>query len=140
MSQTAATTAAPGGTQGFVRNLRDVPVKPVEMPGVQGAKMAVMIGREHGAPHFSLRQFEVANGGHTPRHSHDYEHEVFVVSGRGTILLGGEERPIGAGDVIYVPADEEHQFRATGTQPGEELRFLCLVPGTRNCGDPTPGA
>ncbi|MEL6497575.1 MAG: cupin domain-containing protein [Planctomycetota bacterium] len=98
--------------------------------------MAIMVGREDGAPGFALRSFRVDAGGHTPRHSHDYEHEVFVVSGSGTVLLHGEERDIAPGDVIYVEADSEHQFQA-GDQG---LRFLCVVPVNRNCGDPTPGA
>ena len=121
---------------GLIRNLTDAAPKPGDMPGVQGVRMAVMCGREHGAPNFSLRQFVVDAGGHSPRHSHDYEHEVFVVQGGGTVLLDGQERPIRAGDVVFVPADHEHQFKA-GTGG---MTFLCLVPGTRNCGDPTPGA
>jgi quercetin dioxygenase-like cupin family protein len=119
-----------------IRNIDKTPLKPVEMAGVQGASMAVMVGREDGAPNFALRQFRVESGGHTPRHSHDYEHEVFIVSGGGTILLEGQERPIRAGDVIYVPAEEEHQFKASA----DGLRFLGLVPVTRNCGDATPGS
>jgi quercetin dioxygenase-like cupin family protein len=120
----------------LIRNIDSAPMTPVQMPGVEGATMAIMVGRADGAPNFSLRQFRVEGGGHTPRHSHDYEHEVFVVSGSGTILLEGRERPIRQGDVIYVPAEEEHQFRASP----EGLRFLCMVPATRNCGEATPGS
>lgn len=123
-----------------IRNIHDTPLSPVQMDGVQGASMAVMVGREDGAPNFALRHFTVDPGGHTPRHSHDYEHEVFIVEGGGTILLGGQERPIKAGDVIYVPADHEHQFKARNTDDPIGLRFLCLVPVNRNCGDPTPGS
>ncbi|MBX3386656.1 MAG: cupin domain-containing protein [Phycisphaeraceae bacterium] len=119
-----------------IRNIHDVQDKPVDMAGVRGVSMAVMVGREDGAPNFALRSFRVEPGGNSPRHSHDYEHEVFVVEGGGTVLLEGRENPIRAGDVVYVPADEEHQFKA-----GERgLRFLCLVPVTRNCGEPTPGS
>lgn len=127
---------------GRIRNLTEVDPKPVDMAGVKGVRMAVMVGREHGAPHFSLRQFQVEPGGHSPRHSHDYEHEVFIVSGGGTVLLDGQERPIRAGDVVYVPADHEHQFRATAAGPAGPggMTFLCLVPVSRNCGDPTPGS
>ena len=121
----------------LIRNIDETPLTPVNMPGVEGARMAVMVGRADGAPNFALRQFRVEAGGYTPRHSHDYEHEVFVVSGCGTILLEGKERPIRSGDVIYVPANEEHQFRA-GDPDG--LRFLCLVPMNRDCGEPTPGS
>lgn len=120
----------------LIRNIDQVPMKPVQMAGVNGATMAVMVGREDGAPTFALRQFRVDAGGNTPRHAHDYEHEVFIVSGGGTVLLGGEERPVRGGDVIYVPADAEHQFKASA----EGLRFLCLVPVTRNCGEATPGS
>ena len=120
-----------------IRNIDQTPMTPVQMEGVKGATMAVMVGRADGAPNFSLRQFKVEPGGHTPFHSHDYEHEVFIVDGGGTIFLDGAERAIRAGDVIYVPADQQHQFKAHGTLG---LRFLCLVPSSRNCGDPTPGS
>jgi quercetin dioxygenase-like cupin family protein len=128
--------------QGLIRSLGAAPVKPVQMDGVKGVKMAVMVGREDGAPNFALRQFIVEPGGHSPRHSHDYEHEVFIVEGSGTVLLNGREQPIKAGDVVYVPADHEHQFKAAAPGPSTPggMKFLCLVPVTRNCGDPTPGS
>jgi len=121
----------------LIRNIEEVELTPVDMPGAEGARMAMMVGRADGAPSFSMRQFEVAPGGHTPRHSHDYEHEVLVLGGAGEVLLEGEYRPLKKGDVVLVPADEEHQFRVTGDEP---LRFICLVPGSRNCGEPTPGS
>lgn len=107
------------------------------MEGVRGASMALMCGREHGAPNFSLRHFLVEAGGHTPRHSHDYEHEVYVVEGNGTVYLEGREQPLRPGDVVFIPPDEPHQFKA---DTASSLRFLCLVPVKRNCGDPTPGS
>ncbi|MCA9297882.1 MAG: cupin domain-containing protein [Phycisphaerales bacterium] len=121
----------------LIRNIDDAALKPIELDGVQNAKMAIMVGREDGAPTFALRQIRVDAGGHTPKHSHDYEHEVYVVGGAGTVLLEGAEHPIKSGDVIYVPADEVHQFRAA---EADELRFLCLVPVSRNCGEVTPGS
>jgi len=120
-----------------LRNVDQVEFAPVRMQGADRVTMAMMVGREDGAPNFSMRQFRVEPGGHTPRHAHDYEHEVLVLAGAGTALLQGQDRPIGAGDVLYVPADSEHQFRA---DQGQELRFICLVPASRNCGDPTPGS
>jgi len=120
----------------LIRNINEAKGKPVEMPGVKGVRMSVMVGREDHAPNFALRHFQVEPGGHSPRHSHDYEHEVYIVEGGGTVLLEGAERPIRPGDVVFVPPDQEHQFKAG--QSG--LRFLCLVPVTRNCGEPTPGS
>ncbi|RNC81152.1 MAG: cupin domain-containing protein [Phycisphaera sp.] len=120
----------------MIRNIDEVQMNDVQMEGVEGAQMAVMVGRSDGAPNFALRSFSVAPGGHTPRHSHDFEHEVYVVSGGGTVLLGEKQHTIKAGDVIYVEAELEHQFKSGDA----ELRFLCMVPVERNCGEPTPGS
>lgn len=125
-----------GVEMALIRNIDEVDDAPVSMAGAERVRMALMVGREDGAPNFSLRSFRVEPGGHSPRHAHDYEHEVFVVAGGGEVLLEGEYRPIKAGDVVFVPADEEHQFRAGDGG----LRFLCLVPVTRNCGETTPGS
>lgn len=99
--------------------------KPVEMQGSSGCSMRQLVSAADGAPNFAMRQFEVAPGGHTPLHSHPYEHEVFVLDGEGTVREGDQEHPITKGDVIYVAPDDVHQFRNTGAGP---LKFLCLVP------------
>src|SRR5690606_4494076 len=125
-----------GATFMLIRNINEVDARPVAMEGASGVRMAVMVGRSDGAPNFALRSFQVESGGHTPRHSHDYEHEVYIVSGSGTILLGDETKQIRAGDVIYVKADLEHQFQSDD----EPLRFLCMVPVERNCGGLTAGS
>ena len=130
-------------SRGMIRPLALADAQPVQMDGVKGVSMAVMLGRAHGMPHFAIRQFIVEPGGHSPHHSHDYEHEVYIVAGSGTVTLGGREHPVRAGDVVYVPADEMHQFRASGKGPGNApggMTFLCMVPVDRNCGDPTPGS
>ena len=97
----------------------------VDMPGAVGCRMRCLIGQADGAPHFTMRQFEVAPGGHTPKHTHPYEHEVYVLEGQGMVLKGDAEHALAAGTAVYVPASELHQFRNTG--PGT-LRFLCLIP------------
>lgn len=101
--------------------------QPVHMEGAHGCRVRWLVGESDGAPNFALRQFEVEAGGYTPRHSHPYEHEVFVLEGQGVVLEGSLEHPLQAGDVVFVRPDEVHQFRNTGTAP---LKFLCLVPNS----------
>ena len=88
-------------------------------------KIQVLLDERCGAPNFAMRRFVIAPGGHTPRHSHPYEHEVFVLEGEGVVVEGSEPHAIRAGDVVYVVPDEIHQFKNTGTAP---LKFLCVVP------------
>lgn len=120
----------------LIRNIAETSHEPVTMDGTDRVTMSVMVGQEDRAPNFAMRHIVVEAGGHSPRHSHDYEHEVYIVEGEGAVLLEGEYRPVRKGDAIYVPADEEHQFRAGNAG----LSFLCMVPVTRNCGESTPGS
>jgi quercetin dioxygenase-like cupin family protein len=110
-----------------VNNFKAVPAKPVEMEGAHGCTVRWLLGQSDGTPTFAMREFEVAPGGYTPRHSHDYEHEVFVLSGDGIVFEGDEKHKLAAGDVVFVEPNEVHQFRNTGTQP---MRFLCLIPNS----------
>ena len=97
------------------------------MPGAVGCKVRWLVGQPDGAPTFAMRHFEVEAGGHTPKHHHGYEHEVFVLEGTGVVLEGDVEHPLKAGDVIFVKPDEVHQFRNTGDGP---MKFLCMVPNS----------
>ena len=125
----------------LVRRADDMEGQTVSMEGASDVSMRLMVGRTDGAPNFSMRHFTVAPGGHTPRHSHNYEHEVFVVSGGGQVEHDGDFLDIAPGDVLFVEPGKVHQFVNTGDEP---LQFLCLVPVQFDCGggaySPTPGS
>jgi quercetin dioxygenase-like cupin family protein len=110
-----------------VINCEKVPSKAVEMEGSSKCTVRWLVGEADGAPTFAMRQFEVAPGGYTPRHFHDYEHEVFVLEGNGVVIEDTVEYPLAAGDVILVKPNEIHQFRNTGQAP---MKFLCLIPNS----------
>lgn len=105
----------------------DIEQKPVDMEGSSRCHVRPLIGQTDGAENFAMRQFEIEVGGFTPRHSHPYEHEVFVLEGTGVIYEGDKQHEIKAGDVIYVVPDEVHQFKNTGEN---SLKFLCLIPNS----------
>lgn len=121
----------------LIRRTTDVPARPMEMDGVKDVSMRLMVGREDGAPNFSMRHFTVEPGGHTPRHQHDYEHEVYLLNGSARLEHEGRMHEIRAGDVVYIEPNALHQFVNTGDRP---LEFICLVPATFDCGTPTPGS
>lgn len=100
------------------------------MNGAKGARMRMLIGPEDGAANFHMRHFEVEVGGCTPHHQHPYEHEILVLKGTGIAVSEQGDRPFKPHDVIFVPANEMHQFRNTGSEPCE---FICLIPASENC-------
>ena len=112
-----------------VSHNQSVEEKPVNMEGAQGCTVRWLVSESDGAPNFAMRQFEVAPGGFTPRHSHPYEHEVFVLEGEGIVFEGDVRHALRAGDVIFVQPNEIHQFRNTSQSP---MKFLCLVPNSAN--------
>lgn len=115
----------------LIRRAEQMEGKPVEMEGVKGVAMRLLVGRGDGAPTFAMRHFTVEPGGHTPRHSHNYEHEVFIVAGSGRVEHDGSFHDVRAGDVLFVEPNRIHQFVNTGSDP---FQFLCLVPVSFDCG------
>ncbi|HMD53305.1 MAG TPA: cupin domain-containing protein [Phycisphaerae bacterium] len=109
----------------IVKSIQNVPMNPVTMPGAQQATMQMLLGPQERCPNFAMRKFTVAPGGFTPHHQHDYEHEILVLAGEGTALSTQGPQALKAGDVVYVPANEMHQFQNTGKV---NFEFICLVP------------
>lgn len=97
----------------------------VGVAGASGAKVQWLIHSPDGAENFFMRRFTIQPGGYSPRHTHPYEHEVYVLSGTGKVLLEGEWRTFEKDYAIFVPANVEHQFKNEGEQ---ELVFLCIIP------------
>ena len=109
----------------ILKNTPSIPRTTVTMPGAAGAQMQMLCGPDDGCPNFAMRKFTIAPGGYTPKHQHDYEHEILILAGAGVAFGNGHEQPIKAGDTLYVPANELHQFRNTGPA---DLEFICMVP------------
>jgi quercetin dioxygenase-like cupin family protein len=100
-------------------------VEAEEVTEAEGVSIRVVIGPNEKAPNFVMRVFDVEPGASSPRHSHDWEHEVVVLAGKGMAYGGGREVDLEPGYTVFVPPMEEHQFWNTGD---EVLRFVCLIP------------
>ncbi len=96
-----------------------------EAPGRQGILARVVIGKDDGADHFCMRVLEFSPSAQTLKHSHPWEHEIFVYAGAGEVYRNGGWTAIPAGSVVFIPGQEEHQIRNPGEDP---LVIVCLVP------------
>ncbi|HPH61897.1 MAG TPA: cupin domain-containing protein [Candidatus Syntrophosphaera sp.] len=102
-----------------------VALEPVHAEGAEGTMIRWLIAQKDGAPNFALRMFEVEPQGHTPFHVHDWEHEVYVLSGTGVLQTENGDLSFKANDAIYVDPGMSHAFKNTGT---ELMKFLCIIP------------
>jgi quercetin dioxygenase-like cupin family protein len=106
-------------------NFKDVRIGEVKEPGTQGVTIRWLISQKDGAPNFAMRIFEVEPSGFTPYHKHSWEHEVFILEGRGILVTEEKNFPLKKGDSVFVPSDENHQFK---NDSDEKLTFICLIP------------
>jgi quercetin dioxygenase-like cupin family protein len=101
--------------------------KPVE-PGASGITVRWLITQKDGAPNFAMRLFELQPKGYSPLHSHDWEHEVYILEGNCKITCEDQEAKAPADYVVFIPPKTKHQFTNTGKST---LKFLCIIPHHR---------
>ena len=108
-----------------VLSYSDIKTEDVIMKGAEQVRVRWVITSDDGAPNFAMRIFEIEKGGHSPYHSPPYEHEVYVLDGKGVLRFEGREYPFEEGYVIFVDPEKKHGFYNTGNSI---LSFLCLIP------------
>ena len=102
-----------------VRNRRDAEA----FTTLDGSTIRVLLdARLGGAFKQSLAEATLAPASGTRRHYHASTEEIYVVlAGTGRMEVDGDERDVGPGDAVLIPAGAWHEIRAGG----KELRFLC---------------
>ena len=97
----------------------------VNMEGAEGVSMCIPIGPDDGSQNMIMRLFRITSGGHTPYHTHDFEHVVRVVSGKGLVTdEPGRSHELSLGQSVFVVPNEKHQF----SNPNEEpFVFTCTI-------------
>lgn len=108
-----------------ITHYSDADSKSFDGDAVKGVTGRVVIGAADDARNFCMRVFTIAPDGYTPRHAHDWEHEILVHSGAGQVFREGDWVDVSAGSVIFIPGNEEHQLRNNSE---EDFVFACLIP------------
>lgn len=111
-----------------IKHIHNVAAAPVAIDGAKGASVRVIFGPADNAPTVAMRLFELEGGGHTPYHSHPFEHEVLVWKGQVALKTEAGITPLKNGDAVLVEPNEVHQFVNLSTT--ESAQFICLVPIT----------
>jgi quercetin dioxygenase-like cupin family protein len=71
--------------------------------------------------------FTIEPKGHTPYHTHDFEHLNYVIKGEGALVdAQGAENQIKTGDFALVLPNEKHQFK--NMSESDPFVIICAVP------------
>ena len=109
----------------IIKDSEEVEKNVVEMDKVSGTKIQWLASKFDGAPNFAMRKFTMEKGGKIGLHDHPWEHEIYILQGKGIAYNDKDQKEIKAGDVIYIPGNEPHGYDNNGD---EELIFICMVP------------
>ncbi len=63
-------------------------------------------------PDLSVGLYELPAGGTDPQSPHTEDEVYYVVKGKAKIQVGGEDRAVQAGSVVYVARNVEHRFHS----------------------------
>ncbi len=99
-------------------------IKEKEVEGIKKKpdRVSRIIISEHtvGAKNIAMGTNVTEVGSRIPAHAHENEEEaMFIISGKGTLILNGgeEEIPIEAGTAIFAPKGVAHEIVNTGNEP-----------------------
>ena len=98
----------------------------LDMEGAIGVYKQIPISKADGTPTFSFRIFTIEPGGHTPHHTHSFEHLNYIIEGRGIVLAQDGEHSIKKGDFAMILPGEIHQYKNTSIS--KPLVMICAVP------------
>ncbi len=64
------------------------------------------------------------DGARNKLHAHDVDQLLVITEGEGTVATPAEELAVSAGDVVFIPAGEQHWH---GARPGGSMTHLSIL-------------
>jgi mannose-6-phosphate isomerase-like protein (cupin superfamily) len=90
---------------------------PINERGGQRSYLLLKRG-QFGASNLAVTWVECPPGSQQPLHQHETQEQVYViVRGNGTMIVGGEERVVVEGALVFVPPRTPHAIRNDSAEP-----------------------
>lgn len=73
---------------------------------------------QFGSERLAVTWVDCPAGSQQPMHRHPDAEQVYcIIAGRGTMIVGGEERTVEAGTLVFIPPDTDHAIFNPGPEP-----------------------
>ncbi|MEE9442558.1 MAG: cupin domain-containing protein [candidate division Zixibacteria bacterium] len=113
----------------YIKHIDEITKDEITGEGIANVCRQVPVGPEQGWSENTLRVFTLKKDGHTPKHSHDWEHVNYVISGKGTLEIDRVKHDLVRGAFAYVPPNTEHQY---SNPNNDDFIMICIVPNRGN--------
>ena len=100
-----------------VVTMRDLPRDAAESPLFIGRVFRQLIVDPAESRSFNFSIVNFTAGSRNKFHQHTSDQILIVTEGTGVVATDGEERTVSAGDVVLIPAGENHWHGAPGSTP-----------------------
>ena len=98
----------------FVRACAEAPVNE---RGNGQASYLLLAGGDFGSSRLAVTWVEALPGSQQPIHAHAECEQVYViVSGRGVMIVGDEEREVDRGELVFIPSRTGHAIKNFGDE------------------------
>ena len=101
-----------------VVKITELDKQPVNAPLFTGTQVyRQTIVQPDDSQNFNFSVVNFSAGSRNKFHSHTSDQILVITEGTGVVATDGEERTVTAGDVVFVPAGENHWHGAPGQTP-----------------------
>ncbi len=69
---------------------------------------ARLVNLDDNPPTCTMTYSEIPPDGTSSHHIHEWEHEVYIIEGSGTLICDGKEYPVKEGDAMFIPPNVDH--------------------------------
>jgi quercetin dioxygenase-like cupin family protein len=73
--------------------------------------------------HLKVSVVSFQAGGRNTFHTHESDQLLIITEGEGTVATESEEHDVAVGDVVFIPAGEQHWH---GARPGTSMTHLAI--------------
>jgi quercetin dioxygenase-like cupin family protein len=88
------------------------------------ATIKYFAGQEDGAKNAFFGLIEIAPGAKVPTHRDATEEYIFFADGEGVLTIDGTTHEVRGGTGVFMPANAEVSFEATGSKPVMAVQFF----------------
>ncbi len=109
----------------YIGDVRDVRKEKVTVGDTVHTYIQWLITKDQGAENYAMRFFTIKPKGKISRHSHPWEHEIYMLHGTCKIGAGEEEVIAKEGNFLYIEPDVPHWYENVGD---DDVQFICIIP------------
>jgi len=103
--------------EALVLNDSDVPLERWSDPVRGEVGFRTILGGATTRADFTVGVTELEPGGWLGSHRHEPAEVYHVLKGTGIVSIAGDDRPVQAGAVVFIPGNTVHGIRNTGSEP-----------------------